>query len=174
MSRWRSLSLSPIAVATLGICACDQASVAPATTPAAPTALEARGSSAPTGFYTMTFLHYGQEVTTLPAGPYSVSHILVKVHVEDINHQPVQSGSVLYEVCTYKGTGKSAPSAACADGTARWAREVNVEVNPKGDTYAGRDAVRVPCVMGWRATYSGSQTTAPGKMGPVDFIWTAQ
>ena len=169
----RILGLSVIAAGTLGLSACDQASVTP-TIAGAPAALDARSPSAPTGFYTLTFLHYGQAVTTLPAGPYNVSHVLIKVHVEDINHQPAQSGSVLYEICKYRGTDKSAPSAACADGTGRWTREVNVEVNSKGDTYAGRDSVRVPCVQGWRATYSGSQTIAPGKMGPVDFVWTAQ
>jgi hypothetical protein len=122
----------------------------------------------------MTFLHNGQEVTTLPAGPYEVSHILVKVHVEDLNHQPAQSGSVLYELCTYKATGKAAPISACADGTARWKRHVNVTVNSTGDTWAGVDSVRVACIMGWRATYSGNLTIAPGTMGPVNFVWTVQ
>ena len=153
--------------------ACSQLS------PAAPTAgstpaeatLEARPASAPSGFYTMTFLHSGQPVTTLPSGR-GTSSVIVKVHVEDVNHQPAQSGSVLYEVCMYKATGKGAPSAACADGTARWNRWVDVGLNPNGDTFAGIDIVLNPCTMGWRATYRRSQTIAPATMGPVDFIWT--
>ena len=153
--------------------ACSQVS------PAAPTAggtpaeatLEGRAPSAPSGFYTMSFLHSGQPVTTLPAGP-TGSNVLVKVHVEDVNHQPAQSGSVLFEVCKYKSTGKGAPSAACADGTARWSRLVDVGLNSNGDTFSGVDFVLNPCTMGWRATYRRSQTIAPATMGPVDFIWT--
>ena len=174
MSPRRTIILSAIAFGIFGFSACEQAAVAPSTT-ASSAALDARSPSAPAGFYTMTFLHYGQAVTSLLAGPYADSHIIVRVHVEDINHQPAQSGSVLYEVCRYKSTGKGAPIAACADGTARWNRDVNVTVNPaNGNTYAGRDIVSVPCVLGWRATYSGNQAIAPGKMGPVDFVWTAQ
>jgi hypothetical protein len=180
MSAGRTICFSAIAVGILGLSACDQAPAGPTTiaskATASPAAVDARFSSAPAGFYTLTFLHYGQEVTTLPAGPYEVSHVLVKAHVEDLNHQPAQSGSVLFEVCRYRATGKSAPSSACADGTARWKRLiVSGEVNPAtGDAIVGRDVVSVPCIMGWRATYRGSQTIAPGTMGPVDFTWYAQ
>ena len=169
MSPRRTLSLSVLGLAVLGLSACNQSSVAPTST-ASPAAVDARPSAAPAGFYTMKFLHNGQEVTTLPAGS-GVSNMIVKVHVEDSDHQPAQSGSVLYEVCTYKSTGKAAPSAACAEGTARWRRHVNVTVNRNGDTFAGVDIVTVACVMGWRATYSGSATIAPRTLTPADFVW---
>ena len=168
MSPRRTFSLSVLGLAVLGLSACNQSSVAPTST-ASPAAVDARPSSAPAGSYTMTFLHNGQPTTTLPAGP--GSNMLVKVHVEDSTHTAAQSGSVLYEICTYKSTGKAAPSAACADGTARWKRNVNVTVNPNGDTFAGVDRVNVACVMGWRATYSGSATIAPRTLTPADFVW---
>src|SRR5215210_126309 len=68
-----------------------------------------------------------EEVATLPVGV--GSHLLVKVHVEDSNHLPATDGSALYEVCRWKGVslttgtrGGAAPSARCADGSARWER----------------------------------------------------
>jgi hypothetical protein len=81
---------------------------------------------------------------------------------------------VLYEMCKYTRTGKAAPSSACANGTARWNRWVDIEVNSAGDTWAGLDIVLNPCTIGFRATYRRGTTVAPGTMGPVDFSWTAQ
>ena len=133
--------------------------------------------SIPAGFYQMTFLNRArEEIPSLPVG--SGSALLVRVHVEDSAHQPAQDGSVLYEVCRYRGVspttgtrGGAAPSARCADRSARWERWVSAEFLLSGDTYAGVDVVRVPCVMGWRATYSGSRTIAPVMMGPADITW---
>lgn len=172
MPRLTFVSLSGVVVGALGMAACEQSPVTPAVA-ANPAALEARAPSAPPGFYEMTFLNSArEEVTSLPAG-LRTSHVLIRFHVEDSNHEPAQSGSVLYEMCQYRSTGKGAPSAACADGTARWNRWVNIEVNPLGETWAGIDIVLNPCTIGFRATYRGSRTIAPGTVGPVDFSWTA-
>ena len=173
MPRLQIISCGGIVLAALGLVACDQQAVAPTPTANA-AALDARSPSAPSGFYEMTFLNSAhEEVTSLPVG-HGVSHVLIRVHVEDINHEPAQTGSVLYEMCRYTSTGKAAPSSACADGTARWSRWVDVEVNSLGDTWAGLDVVLNPCTIGFRATYGRGRTIAPGTMGPVDFSWTAQ
>ena len=135
------------------------------------------GTSLPQGFYQMTFLHNGQEVTTLPAGP--GSNILVKVHVEDSNHVPATDGAVLFETCRWKGVspttgtrGGAAPSSACANGTARWERWLLADhLTSNGDAITGIDRVNVACVMGWRATYKNSRTIASATIGPVDFTW---
>ena len=102
----------------------------------------------------------------------------VKVHVEDSNHLPATDGSALFEVCRWKGVspttgtrGGAAPSARCADGSARWERLIDIGLNLNGDAFAGIDFVNVPCVMGWRVTYKGSRTIAPGVMGPADMTW---
>lgn len=126
----------------------------------------------------MTFLDGRREVvTSLPVG--ADSQLLVRVHVEDSNHAIATDGSVLFEVCRWKsvssttGTrGGAAPSARCADGSARWERFIDVELYPKtGDAFAGIDFVNVACVMGWRATYKGSRTIAPAVMEPADMTW---
>jgi hypothetical protein len=168
----RLVRLSVVLLGALGLIACDQSPVTPAAT-VNPTSIDARAPSTPPGFYEMTFLNSArEEVTSLPAGLYT-SHVLIRVHVEDSNHQPAQTGSVLYEMCQDKATGKGMPTAACAEGTARWTRWVNIRVSPSGDTWAGIDIVLNPCTIGFRATYGGSKTIAPGSVGPVDFSWTA-
>jgi hypothetical protein len=190
MPRFQNCCLSGLLLGILGAAGCGQGPIAPtdpvptvAVAPTAPgtTAASPAGKPAiPAGFYQMTFLHNGQEVTSLPVG-HGVSNVLVKVHVEDSAHQPAQDGEVLYEVCRYRGVspttgtrGGAAPSARCADGSARWERWTSVDVNPlTGDAYAGVDVVLVPCVMGWRATYRGSRTIAPATMGPADITWVA-
>ena len=175
MRRLQITSFAGMVLGSLGLVACDQQPVAP--TPTANTAgLDARSPSAPPGFYEMTFLNRAREEVTfpLPVGFGGVSAVLIRVHVENINHEPAQTGSVLYEICKYTGDGKAAPSSACADGTARWSRLVDIEVNSLGDTWAGFDVVLTPCIMGLRATYRRSRTIASGTMGPFDLSWTVQ
>ena len=181
MSRFQNCCLSGLLLATLIAAGCAQSPTAPtnpATTGASTGATAARsGPSLTPGFYQMVFVHNGVEVTTLPVGP--GSNMLVKVHVEDSTHEVATDGSVLFEICRWKGesptTGTrqgAAPSARCADGSARWVRHTDIGINPKtGNAWAGIDFVNVVCVMGWRATYKGRQTIAPGVMGPVDFTW---
>ena len=178
MSRSPSYCLSGLLLATLIAAGCAQSPTAPtATTGAstAPGATAARppGSSLTPGFYQMLFLHNGVEVTTLPVGP--GSNMLVKVHVEDSAHEFATDGSVLFEICRWKGesptTGTlhgAAPSARCADGSARWVRHTDIGIGPKsgGNAWAGIDSVKVACIMGWRATYKGSQTIAPAVLAP--------
>ena len=180
MSRLRLVGTHVLVVGIVGLTACDRKPLQP--TPVVETAsVDARSPSAPAGFYTFAFLNSaGEEVTSLPYGPYPVSSVRVMVHVEDANHQPALTGTVLFEVCLYKTTGKAAPSSACAAGTARWDRWTRVDVYPittspyVGSAWAGIDVVLKPCVMGWRATYSGNQTIAGAKLGPADITWTAQ
>ena len=186
MSRIQHCCFPGLLLATLIAAGCSQsptaatphASTAAGTTAAKP----GSGSSLPVGFYQMTFLNsFRQEVTTLPVG--LGSGVVVMVHVEDINHLPAGDGSVLFEVCRWKGIspttgtrGGAAPSARCADGSARWERWTDVPIylrngEPTGDAWAGLDFVHVACVMGWRATYKGSRTIAPAVMGPADMTW---
>jgi len=190
--RFQICCLSGLLLGILGAAGCGQGPIAPTdpVTTVAPTtsgttaATPAGGPSIPAGFYQMTFLNSARdEVTTLPVGP--GSQLLVRVHVEDRLNQPALDGSVLYEVCRWRGVspttgtrGGAAPSARCADGSARWERWTSVAMgillpsgDPSGDTYAGVDFVSVPCVMGWRATYRGSRTIAPATMGPADITW---
>lgn len=190
LPRFQNCCLSGLLLGMLGAAGCGQGPIAPtdpvtpvAVAPTAPgttAATPAGKPSLPAGFYQMTFLNSArEEITTLPVG--QGSQLLVRVHVEDSAHQPAQDGEVLYEVCRYRGVspttgtrGGAAPSARCADGSARWERWNSVEVNPlTGDTFAGLDVVLVPCVMGWRATYRGSRTIAPATMGPADITWVA-
>lgn len=193
MPRFQSCCLSGLLLGILGAAGCGQGPIAPTdpvvttvapTTSSGTTAATPAGSpSLPAGFYQMTFLNSArQEVTTLPVG--QGSHLLVRVHVEDRLNQPAVDGSVLYEVCRWRGVspttgtrGGAAPSARCADGSARWERAASVGMGilptgePSGDAYAGVDFVGVACVMGWRATYRGSRTIAPATMGPADITW---
>ena len=186
MSRLQNCCLSGLLLATLIAAGCSQSPMAPTTdasTAAGTTAAKPEsGSSLPVGFYQMTFLNRSrQEVTTLPVG--AGSAVIVMVHVEDSNHLPARDGSVLFEVCRWKGIspttgtrGGAAPSARCADGSARWERWTDVPMyfkdgEPTGDAWAGLDFVNVPCVMGWRATYKGSRTIAPAALGPADMTW---
>lgn len=162
------LRASIVVLGGLGLCACESA-VAP-TPLATATNIESGAALPPAGFYTMTFLHDGVAVTTLPAGPYAVSHVLIKVHVEDSNHQPAQSGSVLFERCRYP-SGDPAPSSACANKTARWTRWIDAGLTPNGDAIVGYDSAQNPCTLGLRATYRRSKTIAPATLGPVDFTW---
>ena len=177
MPRLQNRCLSGLLLGILGAASCEQAPIAP-TAPVTTPVTSLGKASIPAGFYEMTFLNRArEEVTTLPVGS-GVSALLVWVHVEDSAHHPAQDGSVLYEVCRYRGVspttgtrGGAAPSARCADGSARWERWVSAEILPSGDTYAGVDVVLVPCVMGWRATYRGSRTIAPAMIGPADITW---
>jgi len=180
MSRFENCCLPGLLLATLIAAGCAQSPTAPTTdaSTASGTTAAKPGSSLPVGFYQMTFLNSSyQEVTTLPVG--AGSHLLVKVHVEDSNHRPArEDGSALYEVCRWKGVspttgtrGGAAPSARCADGSARWERWVDIRLNETGDAYAGIDRVNVACVLGWRVTYRGSTTIAPAVMGPADMTW---
>ena len=178
MSRFQNCCLAGLLLATLSAAGCAQSPTAPTNSLTTATATEAKpGSSLPAGFYQMTFLHNGVEVTTLPSGP--GSNMLVRVHVEDSANLNAGDGSVLFEICRWKGVSPTtgtrqgaAPSARCADGSARWVRHTDVAINPAtGNAFAGIDFVGVPCVMGWRATYRGSRTIAPSTMGPADFTW---
>jgi hypothetical protein len=180
MSRFQNCCLPGLLLATLIAAGCAQSPTAPTTDAAtAPGTTAAKPASLlAVGFYQMTFLNrYGQEITTLPVG--AGSHLLVKVHVEDSNHVPAEEdGSALYEVCRWRGVspttgtrGGAAPSARCADGSARWERWVDIRLNQNGDAFAGIDVVNVACVMGWRVTYKGSRTIAPAVMGPADMTW---
>jgi hypothetical protein len=179
MSRLQNCCLPGLLLATLIAAGCAQSPTAPTTDAStAPGTTDAKpGSSLAVGFYQMTFLNRsGQEVTILPVG--AGSSLQVKVHVEDSNHRPARDGSALFEVCRWKGEspttgtkGGAAPSARCADGSARWARWVDIGLNSNGDAFAGIDRVNVACVIGWRVTYTGSRTIAPAVMGPADMTW---
>ena len=182
MSRFQNCYFPGLLLATVIAAGCSQSPTAPTTeasTAAGTTAAKPEsGSSLPVGFYQMTFLNRSrQEVTTLPVG--AGSAVFVMVHVEDSNHLPATDGSVLFEVCRWKGVspttgtrGGAAPSARCADGLARWDRWTDVAMYLEtGDAWAGLDFVNVPCVMGWRATYKGSRTIAPANLAPADMTW---
>ena len=159
MSRFQNCCLSGLLLATLIAAGCAQSPTAPtnpATTGASTGATAARsGPSLTPGFYQMVFVHNGVEVTTLPVGP--GSNMLVKVHVEDSTHEVATDGSVLFEICRWKGESPrtrtrqgAAPSARCADGSARWVRHTDIGIGPKsgGNAWAGIDSVKVACVMG--------------------------
>ena len=179
MPRFQNSRLPALLLATSIGAGCAQSPAAPTNSSTGPGTTAAKpASSLPEGFYRLTFMNSArEEVTSLPVG--AGSHLLVKVHVEDSNHVPVADGSVLFEVCRWKGVspttgtrGGAAPSARCADGSARWERWTDVGINPKtGDAFAGIDFVNVACVMGWRATYRGSRTIASAVMGPADMTW---
>ena len=179
MSRFQNCCLPGLVLATVIAAACAQSPTSPTNSTTTGASDAKPSSSLPQGFYSMVFLHNGQEVTTLPYGP--GSNILVKVHVEDSNHLPATDGGVLFETCRWKGVspttgtrGGAAPSARCDDGSglARWERWIYLDqLTSNGDAFAGIDFVNVPCVMGWRATYKNSRTLAPAVMGPVDFTW---
>jgi hypothetical protein len=183
MTRFHNYCLSGLLLGTVGAAGCGQGPTTPSpqftTAPAGSVRTAAKpGSSLTPGFYQMLFLNGArQEVATLPIG--SGSTLLVKVHVEDSAHLNAADGSVLFEICRWKGVSPTtgtrsgaAPSARCADGSARWVRHIDIPVNPQtGDAWAGIDFVNVACVMGWRATYRNSRTIAPGVMGPADIIW---
>jgi len=179
MSRFQNCCLPGLLLATFIAAGCAQSPTAPTTDAStAPGTTAAKPGSLPVGFYQMTFLNRSyQEVTTLPVG--ADSNLIVKVHVEDSNHVPAkEDGSALYEVCKWRGVspttgtrGGAAPSARCADGSARWERWVDIRLNENGDAFAGIDVVNVACVMGWRVTYRESRTIAPAVMGPADITW---
>ena len=180
MSRVQNCCFLGLLLATAIAAGCSQPPTTPTTnaSTAGTAAKPGSGSSLAVGFYTMTFQNRShQEVTDLPVG--AGSGLFVMVHVEDSNHLPATDGSVLFEVCRWKGVspttgtrGGAAPSARCADGLARWERWTDVPMYlTTGNAWAGLDSVNVPCVMGWRATYKGSRTIAPAELGPADMTW---
>ena len=180
MPRFRNSCLPGLLLAAVFAAGCAQSSTAPTTnaSTASGTTAAKPGPSLTVGFYQITFLNSTrQAVTTLPIG--AGSQLLVKVHVEDSLHRPAGDGSALFEVCRWRGVspttgtrGGAAPSARCADGSARWERHTDITINPlNGDAYAGIDFVNVACVMGWRVTYKGSRTIASAVMGPADMTW---
>ena len=181
MRRFLNFCSPVLLLATLSAVGCAQTPTAPTDSATTATATEAKpGASLPVGSYEMTFLHDGAEVTTLPAG--QDSNIQVRVIVRDSNGQLAADGTVLFEVCKWRGVspttgtrGGAAPSSACANGTARWERHISLDVRPSPlitfTALTGIDIVNVACVMGWRATYKNSRTIAPGVMGPADFTW---
>ena len=176
-------------VGGLLITACsDRSVVAPVSMEPArnPGGYVAAGATAVSGVYGLTFLTTGgQPVTSLtacdPSIPDSCEELILHAHVEDVTGSPAQSGSVTFQYCSYKGfppnnidRADEAPSAACADGSAQWARLLSLAVDNAGNASMNFGIVRTPRTVGFRFTFSGKRSgIASGASAPRDFTWVA-
>ena len=130
------------------------------------------------GTYTLTFLHRGVEVTTLPV----LNELVLKARVTDSLGQPAQTGTVTFEYCSRRGgppnditRADEAPMAECAAGTATWKSLLRMAVNQSGEAGMNFGFVRIPRTIGFRFRYQGGRHAgiADGIGGPADVVFTA-
>ena len=131
------------------------------------------------GTYTLTFLHNGVEVTTLPV----LNELVLKARVTDSLGQPAQTGTVTFEYCSRRGgppndinRADEAPMAECAAGTATWKSLLRMSVSRSGEAAMNFGFVQIPRTIGFRFRYSGGKRAgiADGVGGPRDIEFTAQ
>jgi hypothetical protein len=105
--------------------------------------------------------------------------LILGAHVE-ASGAPAQSGTVIFQYCSYKGLppndiarADEAPSAACEDGSAAWANlPPGVSVDTLGDAYRDFGVVLIPRTVGFRFRYLGQGSgIANGVSASRDFTW---
>jgi hypothetical protein len=137
-------------------------------------------SQAVLGTYELSFVDSSlQTITQLPVCD---GELVLKAHVEDSAGAPVQSGTVVFEYCSYKGLppgditrADEAPLEACASGEATWRRlRAHIELNASGDAYLTFGVVRIPRTVGFRFRYIGQGSGIANSVSePENFTWVA-
>src|SRR5262245_29408411 len=105
------------------VLACSQSPMEPSASGTTATSSLSALQSLP-GLYWLTFHdNDGVEVPSLPV----LNELVLKAHVTDTSGQPAQSGSVIFEYCSFRGLptnditrADEAPMSECAAGNARW------------------------------------------------------
>jgi hypothetical protein len=137
------------------------------------------------GTYELSFFKSGlsglepvSSLTVCAAGSVC-EELILGAHVE-ASGVPAQSGTVIFQYCSYKGLppndvarADEAPSAACENGSASWANlPPGVPVNASGDAYRDFGLVMIPRTVGFRFRYLGQGSgIANGVSAPEDFTW---
>jgi hypothetical protein len=96
------------------------------------------------------------------------SFLVVRSEVRDDAGVLATVGKVTYEYCWSRGD--YAASAVCANGSGSWKRLRTMDVDPVGSRF-GFGSCSVPRTIGFRFTYSGRGTIAPGTSAARDFTW---
>jgi hypothetical protein len=166
----------------------DQSPISPSAGPAVNGGAAAARAAAAAGVYDLSFnvIQAGtlQPVTTLPV---SSQELILLAHVADAAGNPAQKGSVTFEYCSYKkgppnqlSNPDEAPSSACADGSAAWARLGSRSIGfggcpglQPGEVCWPFGIVQIPRTVGFRFTYSSQGSgIATSTTAPEDFTWT--
>jgi hypothetical protein len=176
-----SLAVAVLAAGAFAACS-DQSPVAPGIIPDGlgdPSLL----SRPVPGSYELSFVNDdGQPVSTLPVCTEgSVCEELgLKASVKDASGVPAQSGTVIFEYCSFKGLppndierADEAPKEACETGEATWAHLITVRVDASGDIpVVGFGLVFIPRTVGFRFRYLGQGSgIANGASEPENFTW---
>jgi hypothetical protein len=181
------LILALLAAVSAAACSAESPAV-PSPSPAIASDQSARAPSVP-GVYDLTFnvLLNGtyQEVSSLPVNS---QELILKAYVTDSSGLPASKGSVTFDYCSYsKGPANDinrpdeAPLAACAEGTATWARLASISVTGGrcpwlGNGYAcvNFGTVQIPREVGFRIRYEPQGSGIPAGMTvPENFTWVA-
>jgi hypothetical protein len=175
-----SLAAAVLAAAAFVACA-DQSPVTPGTTPDGlrdPSLL----SRPVLGSYELSFGSDDQHESSLPVCTEgSVCEELgLKASVKDASGVPAQSGTVIFEYCSFKGLppndiqrADEAPKEACETGEATWAHLITVRVDASGDIpVVSFGVVFIPRTVGFRFRYLGQGSgIANGASEPENFTW---
>lgn len=156
----------------------DSMSTPPSPAASAEAGAQAAGQAV-AGAYQLSFLNSSlQPVTTLTVGG---PELVLGAHVQSDTGTPAQRGSVTFEYCAFRGLPPrditrpdEAPSAACADGSARWKALGSVKVDGAGNGYLNFGFVQIPRTVGFRFRYAAQGgAISSGSSLPADFTWVA-
>jgi hypothetical protein len=174
-----SLTLSVLAAGAVVACS-DQSPVTPGPTP---DGLRGPGllSRPIRGSYDLSFVSGGQEVSSLPVCTESVCEELgLNASVDDVSGVPAETGSVIFEYCSFKGLppndiqrADEAPREACENGEGTWAHLITVKVDASGNIpVVSFGVVFIARTVGFRFRYLGQGSgIANGVSEPENFTW---
>ena len=146
-------------------------------------ALSARSSP---GSYELSFhVEVGDELVEVQSLAVSGEELILKAHVEDAAGTPAQTGTVVFEYCSFKGRRNDitqpdeAPKEACELGLAAWTRLGGVSVDAQscagpgsGNACLTFGVVQIPRTVGFRFHFSAQRSSiAKGMSEAKDFTW---
>lgn len=120
--------------------------------------------------------------------PVLSDELILRAYITDAFGVPAQSGTAVFEYCSYKGRppndiqrADEAPKEACDAGIASWRRLRSVDVAiPNcpgfgiGNACMNFGIVRIPRDVGFRFSFRGKgRDIDPGVSGAANFTWTA-
>lgn len=146
------------------------------------------GATTSTGSYELYFHAWRNGVLEPVSSMPVLSHeLILRAYVYDAFGVPAQSGTVIFEYCSYKGRppndierADEAPKEACDAGIASWRRLRSVDVSipscpgfGTGNACMNFGIVRIPRDVGFRFRFSGRKAGIdPGTSEAANFTWT--
>jgi hypothetical protein len=142
------------------------------------------------GSYELNFEVYSNGVyTPVTSLPVSSQELILRAYVvEEGSGTPAQSGTAIFEYCSYKGRpprdierADEAPKEACDAGIASWRRLQSIDVNagscPQlgvGNACMNFGVVMIPRDVGFRFRFNGKKSGInSGTSDASNFTWTA-